>query len=373
MSRGRYRMTNVEAIGFRPVKVNPAVASLDVGSFCPGIFLTRDQEQDDGHSAALWEDWGPVLEVWEGFACDADVRHRGSSGGAVTALAQFAANALGMNVVGTVASKKDPFVNEVGGADRLSDMPGSRYAPSSPCQALSPEDESAPTAFIGKPCDVAGLYNLDRLRRPHPDSFSIGIFCAGVPSVAGNRQLVREQGLDPDQVSGLKYRGEGWPGLWRARTHNGQTREMTYADSWHYLQRFRQWRCYVCPDHTGEFADISVGDPWYKANREGEGKSLIVVRTKKGQTMVRQAMEQGFIEAVRLDDDKLPQSQPGLLETRSSIVGRLFAMRLFRLTQARFTNMGLDRAWRRVGVRTKIRAVGATAKRLVKKGVVTWH
>ena len=35
-------------------------------------------------------DWGPVLAAWEGWASDEEIRHRGSSGGAVTALADFA-------------------------------------------------------------------------------------------------------------------------------------------------------------------------------------------------------------------------------------------------------------------------------------------
>ena len=374
VSRGSYRMQNIEAIGFRPVKIELSSPDLEVGSFCPGIFLHRDQAQTSEHSASLWEDWGPVLEVWEGFATDPVIRHRGSSGGAVTALAQFADQALNMQVAGTVANRQDPFINEVAGADRLAEMSGSRYAPSSPCVALNADDEAEPIAFIGKPCDVGGLHNLNRLRNAHPDSFSVGIFCAGVPSVAGNRALVQDQGLDPAQVTELKYRGEGWPGLWRAVTGDGQRREMTYADSWHFLQRFRQWRCYLCPDHTGEFADIAVGDPWYKTRVAGEGKSLIVVRTLKGQGILRRAMAAGYIDAYRLDDAKLPASQPGLLATRSSIIGRLFAMRLFGLTPVRFTDMGLGQAWRReVGAVDKLRAVVSTARRLLRKGIVRWQ
>jgi hypothetical protein len=55
-----------------------------------------------------------------------------------------------------------------------------------------------------------------------------------------------------------------------------------YAEGWgRILQSERRWRCRVCADHTGAFADISVGDPWH-APPEGDtdaGRSLIVART----------------------------------------------------------------------------------------------
>ena len=372
VSGGVYKMENIEEIGFRPVKVLADRPPLNVAPFCPGIFLERDTPKTEAHSESLWNEWGPVLEVWEGHAVDKNVRHQGSSGGVVTALGHFSVSKK-MDLIGTIAGKSDPFVNEVGTQNDLADMSGSRYAPSSPARALSMQPEQNPTLFIGKPCDVSAYYNLNRLRPAHPESFSIGIFCAGVPSVAGNRRLVSEQGIDPSRISALKYRGEGWPGLWKAETLDGETREMTYADSWHYLQRFRQWRCYVCPDHAGEFADISVGDPWYKTNVSGEGRSLILVRTEMGRKILREAIGAGFVTAERLGDEKLPASQPGLLETRSTLVGRLFAMRLFGLTKVRFNSLCLQQAWsERHGLLSQLRVILATAKRLLRKGVVRW-
>ena len=38
------------------------------------------------------------------------------------------------------------------------------------------------------------------------------------------------------------------------------------------LQAHRRWRCRVCADHTGAFADISVGDPWHAAPEGDEDR-----------------------------------------------------------------------------------------------------
>jgi hypothetical protein len=44
----------------------------------------------------------------------------------------------------------------------------------------------------------------------------------------------------------------------------------------------------LCPDSTGEFADISCGDPWYKKPESDEpGMSLVLVRTeRKGRSAI---------------------------------------------------------------------------------------
>ena len=58
---------------------------------------------------------------------------------------------------------------------------------------------------------------------------------------------------------------------------------MSYMESWGFLQRYRPYRCYLCPDGTGELADLSCGDPWYREILEDEpGHSLVVVRTERG-------------------------------------------------------------------------------------------
>jgi coenzyme F420 hydrogenase subunit beta len=151
--------------------------------------------------------------------------------------------------------------------------------------------------------DAAAVQNARKIRPVLDEKLGLvlAFFCAGVPSTKGNLDLLKANGIhDPDKIKELRYRGKGWPGTWTARFANQagdeETRQMTYADSWDYLQKYRQWRCYICPDHTGEFADIAVGDPWYRQVQPGEiGKSLIVVRSQRGMELLQAAVTAGYV------------------------------------------------------------------------------
>ena len=55
---------------------------------CPGIELSHSRF-DEATIPQLRQSWGPVLEVWEGYATDPEIRFKGSSGGAATALALY--------------------------------------------------------------------------------------------------------------------------------------------------------------------------------------------------------------------------------------------------------------------------------------------
>ena len=76
--------------------------------------------------------FGPVLGAWEGHAADPEVRHLGSSGGAVTALAEFALKRGVVQGVAHVAPRADdPRLNQaVISSDRAGLLrgSGSRYA-----------------------------------------------------------------------------------------------------------------------------------------------------------------------------------------------------------------------------------------------------
>jgi glycosyltransferase involved in cell wall biosynthesis len=144
---------------------------------------------------------------------------------------------------------------------------------------------------------------------------------------------------------------------------------MTYAKSWSGLQRHRQWRCYVCVDHTGEFADVSVGDPWYRTPQAGEqGESLVSVRTERGRAAVRAAMASGALNLRRLPGSRLPDSQPNLLETRGSVWARIATTRAMGVAAPTYRNLPTFEHWRReLGAVNQLRSFTGTARRVVRK------
>ena len=357
----------------------------DCVTVCPGLGIDHAPDWAMADTlGALRESWGPVLEVWEGFATDDALRRAGSSGGLASALALFAVQHQGMRgVVHVGADDEVRYLN----ASRFSRTPGellaatgSKYSPASPCDRLQAiEDAGGPCVFIGKPCDVQGLRKAQQLR-PALDAnvgLAIGIFCAGTPSTQGTLDLLAQHGVDADQVAEIRYRGRGWPGLFSVRMKGaadeqgeGGWRDLaTYAEAWGFLQKYRPFRCHLCPDGTSEFADLSCGDPWYREIAEGEaGRSLLLVRTETGRRLVRAAVAAGVLSLEAVSPEVLLMSQRELQRKRGAIWGRLLTLRTAGIAAPRYSGFSLFANWLRIPLGHQLRSLVGTARRIVSRG-----
>ena len=352
---------------------------------CPGVGLSHGPDPE-GSIEELRREWGPVLAVWEGYAADPEIRFAGSSGGAATALALHDLERRAAHGVLHIRARQDrPLLNEtVLSRDRaaLLAASGSRYAPASPCDRLDLiVDAPAPCVFIGKPCDVAAVSN-QRDRDPGLDAklqLTIAIFCAGTPSLRGSYEMLKQMGVDdPAMVRSVRYRGNGWPGEAEAivETPQGNTaHRLTYDESWgQTLQKHRQWRCYVCADHTGEFADIAVGDPWYREIEPGEaGHSLLLARTEPGRQAIESAIEAGYLHAKPVASALVPASQPGLAKVRGAVWGRIAASRMLGIPAPRYRGLPTFPAWLRLPWREKLRSTVGLARRSRRKQLHRRH
>jgi len=263
--------------------------------------------------------------------------------------------------------------------DQILSRTGSRYSPASPADGMPLiEAQESQSVFIGKPCDVAGAMSLAAVRPRLADKLglTIAVFCAGTPSTNGTLAMLESMGISPDQVESVRYRGNGWPGLTTAVTSDadGNRREdtLTYAESWgKILQSHRQWRCHLCFDHTGEFADISVGDPWYRDLQPDEpGSSLIIARTQRGLRAVEAALANGAIEAHSVGPEILVASQPNLLITRGSVWARILTLRLLGFPAPRNSGVKLRHLWfRGLSMEARVRSITGTMRRVKRRGL----
>lgn len=368
--------------GRRPIKIGDGTGAGEALAACPGFQLRRPEPPAGTVDPALLNDWGAVRAIWEGFAADPAVRFAASSGGIATALAAFALDQGFDGVVHIGADEAIPYRNRTYVSRTRSEVErrsGSRYAPASPGDGLGALQEEAGGGrfvFVGKPCDVAGAHMAARIR-PQIDEhlgLTIAIFCAGTPSLAGTLEMLRAMGVtDPSQVTSLRFRGHGWPGDAVAETQDGTpaARALSYAESWgEILQLRRPWRCRICPDHTGEFADIAVGDPWYRPTDGDPGRSLVVARTERGEQFVRAAIAAGVVDVEVSPHRHLPASQPNLARARARVWGQLVGMRMMRMVTPEFREMGLLRSWLRVlPIRQKATSIAGTIQRVRARGL----
>ncbi|OZA24382.1 MAG: hypothetical protein B7X93_11450 [Hydrogenophilales bacterium 17-61-9] len=345
-----------------------------VQAVCPGIHLEHDPYADASHPI-----WGPIKRVRTGQATDAQIRREGSSGGVVSALAVYLLESRQVDFVAQIAvAAGDPLANEVQMSRTRADVlraAGSRYAPAAPLARLEEYLSTGQRfALVGKPCDIAAIRNLARVdsRIGRQVPFLLSFMCAGVPSIKGTHALLDALGVERSRLQSFRYRGDGWPGMARAVSLDGQVAEMDYAKSWGtILNRHLQFRCKICPDGTGEFADVVCADAWYGKDgypdfEERDGRSLVLTRTAVGESLVQEAVRAGAIVVSDLAITEIDRMQPYQLNRKQVVLGRLLATRLRRGWAPRYRRLGLVKAslgarplvWLRNAIGTFKRAEG---------------
>jgi len=346
---------------------------------CPGIRLSHSKWPDEIITQLICE-WGPIFEVWEGYASDPHIRYEGSSGGVATALAAFCLEKGGFSGVLQIGPDRESPLQNVPvisrSRDELTRNVGSRYAPAPTCAGLgSLLAEEGRFVVVGKPCDIAATRKAqlveERLRSRV--GLALSIFCAGTPSTAGTYAVLDRLGVHPEDLKEIRYRGKGWPGNLSVTSHKGnRVYEMDYDKAWgHILSRFTQPRCQLCPDSTGEFADVACGDAWHRhVDTAQPGLSLILVRTELGRTVLKQAVKEGYITLQKAEPIVLRLAQRSLLGRRKELWGRLMVLRALGKMVPCYEGFALSALWKDVPLRRRARLILGTWSSLVFKDVV---
>ena len=328
---------------------------------CPGVRVRARQDE----SAIRDSTFGPAVSTWEAWAADADQRFAGSSGGTITALASwFLGSGIAHRVTGARSDETNPRRTvpiSITSRDEALGLSGSRYAPVS--ALANPDVLKSSSVVIGKPCEASALrqaLDTGKLDTGPSHPVILSFFCAGVPSQSSTDELIRTLGLDPELVSSLRYRGQGWPGDFVASDEAGQTVRTTYQHSWGTaLGPTMQWRCKICPDGVGESADIVAGDFWrtdadgYPAFDSQDGVSVLIARTRRGHDLLMEAVAAEAICARPMDISSLYPVQPLQVERRQQLFGRMIGARLAGQRPPRYLGFGLLR----LGLRNPYRRI----------------
>lgn len=340
VSRGAITMAPSADHYLRPVQAAAIDETTDrlIADVCPGYRLTQPLRPE----AVDHPLWGPIVAVRTGYATDPQVRHRGASGGVLTALLTHLLESGAIDrVVQITASPSRPLENRTTTNHHAADIllaAGSRYAPSAPLEHIIDElDQPGRFAVVGKPCDIAALraYAQHDERVNEKVAVMLSFFCAGVPSFAGGQALASAMQAPLDHIARFTFRGNGWPGRATATLRDGSEKSMSYADSWgQILSRHLQFRCKICPDGSGGAADIVCADAWesddngYPMFEELDGRSLVITRTAYGEKLLTAAIAAGAVAASPIDASSIAKMQPSQANRKRAVLPRLLAMLL---------------------------------------------
>ncbi len=286
---------------------------------CPGTRIEGLPErlvEEDTHKDNIWGPWRRMVRAWAG---DPEIRFEGSTGGVLTALGVYLLASKRVDFILHVkTSSTEPSFGECALSFSEADVieaAGSRYGPAAPLINISEVlDRNQPFAFIGKPCDISALRNYAKQddRVDQLVKYWLTLVCGGYGTPKGTVAFYIRMGIDPDQVTGLRYRGRGCPGPTRVETGD-KAQEFHYIDYWGEDETTWQlpFRCKICPDAIGEAADVAALDTWVGGSptREGSvddpGTNAIIARTGAGEELIAAAAADG---ALTLEYDIVPDT-----------------------------------------------------------------
>jgi coenzyme F420 hydrogenase subunit beta len=349
----------------------PAQADL-IDAVCPGGRLDLVEGRRDPV-------WGPVAGLYTGWATDEETRHRGSSGGALSALLEHVLDTGTADYVLHVgADKERPWLNRLEVSTMAAEVvlrAGSRYAPSSPrADIVQRLDDDRRFVVVAKPCDIAGLRQYAR-HDPRVDEripVMVSFMCGGIPSERGVLMLLERMGLSDEEVVSFRFRGHGWPGRATATTATDEERSLSYAETWgDVLSKHVQRRCKICPDGMGAFADVVCADAWHIAPDgrpsfdEAPGRSLVLTRTPKGIALVNAAVAGGALVIEPLELQALEAMQPHQARRTRLTRSRIAAMALLARKFPRYQGLHLGRAAAQAGIYANVKSLAGTLRRIV--------
>ncbi len=348
---------------------------------CPGAIVEGPTSTSATPISPLW---GPVHASFIAWSSDPVVRHAASSGGALSAMAAWLIASNHADAVLHVrASSIDPIRSDVVLSDSVDEViagSGSRYQPVAPLERLREASATGKRfVLVGRPCDISAAR---RLARGDTDLdrtivFYLSIFCAGTPGMTGTTALLKKMDAEPTAVHELRFRGAGWPGQASARLADGSVRSLSYAESWgDVLNRHLPWRCKICPDGTGELADISFGDAWHldeagaPSFEDRSGRSIVLVRTERAAEFFGEARAAKAVEAVDLSIDELARMQPYQAMRKEQVVARLGGLKVAGRPAPQYSNLELKAARRRLRPLTAVRGFSGALRRVIRPRTV---
>jgi len=271
---------------------------------------------------------GNYLNCHTGYATDREIRYHSASGGLVTALLIFALEeglidgALVTRMSQENPLEPQPFVART--REEIVSASKSKYCPVPANVALREIlSEDGRYAVVGLPCHIQGIRKAEEANKTLRDRIvlHLGIFCAHTVSFTGTEFLLWKRHIAQENIIGLDYRGEGWPGGMSIYLNDGSRVFVPYLDVWRVFNpAFYPLRCTLCCDGASELADISFGDAWLPEFSDDEsGTSAIVSRIPKGEELLQHMAAKGSIKLNGIAAARIAESQQDFRPKKAGI------------------------------------------------------
>ena len=141
------------------------------------------------------------------------------------------------------------------------------------------------TAMVGTPCQILAATKINRYSEQtggSPIDVKIGLFCMENFSYSYLEKYLKQQGIELYEVKEFRID----KGRFVAYLIDGNVFSIPIAET----EPFTRKNCHICTDYTSDVSDISVGSVG-----SPQGYSTVIVRSRKGQEIIADAIDKGYI------------------------------------------------------------------------------
>ncbi|MFP4571629.1 MAG: Coenzyme F420 hydrogenase/dehydrogenase, beta subunit C-terminal domain [Desulfobacterales bacterium] len=275
-------------------------------AFCPKIEVDLDELSKAFFGAPYsGEPLGEFLEIYMARAGDAGKTSNCQDGGTVSSLMQFA---LKTGVIdAAVLTGKDGMVPAPGLATDAKEVTGFASSKYTAAPSLAALNEGVNRGFsrmglVGTPCQITAAAQMktnptDAENFTDRVAITIGLFCTWAIDTRKFLSFIKAN--FPNENIGKMKIPPPPAAVMILETDSGKI-EIP-------LEQIRPMvpsGCTICPDMTAEWADISVG-----AMEGFDNRNTLIVRSKKGQELIQDAVKAGFLILEDFPEESLQHLQ----------------------------------------------------------------
>ncbi|MFW6297114.1 MAG: Coenzyme F420 hydrogenase/dehydrogenase, beta subunit C-terminal domain [Desulfosalsimonas sp.] len=222
-------------------------------------------------------------------------------GGTVSALIMYALESNMLDAA--VLTGKNGLIPEPGLATKPQEVPGFSCSKYTAAPTLASLNDGFNQGFrkmgvVGTPCQLTAVAQMSINPMEVQDfadsvALTIGIFCTWALDTRGFGAFIEKH----TKGAGIRKMRIPPPpaGILAVETDNGNL-EIPLDE----LREFVPEGCMLCPDMTAEWADLSVG------SMEGfDNKNTLIVRTQRGERLMRKAVTAGYLEIEDFPEENL--------------------------------------------------------------------
>lgn len=284
---------------------------------CPGLRHNYDEVNKGDKKKII----GNILDTYNAWSLDKDVRHHSASGGVVsTMVKQLLMNEIYdtafcldsysyIEQLKTVPFTKDILLKE----NSFSNTLKSRYLAVSHESTVEyiKNNKEKRVIIIGTSCAIRGVENvINTLKLNRNNYLLIGLFCDKIFNYNINDYFSQKKYTNGQQLEQIHFKNKdsgGWPGNMKLIYKNGNYEYLDANERMKVKEIFMPERCLYCVDKLNVTADIAIGDNFTDVESSNLGSNSVIIRTDIGLNAWEKCKE--YLAVVKVPKEKIVQSQ----------------------------------------------------------------